>query len=124
MQTPWAVLLHPILNGESCYRLCYVDTVLLLTEDTLVPTTLPGARSGTRGKLPARDLPGEPSTSIAGATFGDKLYIGGSSVYPLSHADVTHGKVGDWNLGDEFPTVSGGSVPKGWGMPGCDGMCE
>ena len=70
-------------------------------EDTLVPTTVPGVRSGIRGRLPARDPPlgTARSSVIKNILFGDKLYIGGESVYPRAHA------TGTWDLGDEFPTA-------------------
>ena len=69
-------------------------------EDLLVPATLPGVRSGIRARLPARDPERgryARSAIIKNITFGDKLYIGGMSVYPKAH-----GK--QWDLGDEFPT--------------------
>lgn len=69
--------------------------------DDVVPSTIAGARSGLRGRLPARDPPPgtERSKTIKNITFGDTLYIGGQTVYPKSHES------GSWDLGDEFPTT-------------------
>lgn len=88
--------------GNSCNDPTQPCCALLFDfEDTLVPATVPGVRTGIRGKLPARDPPlgTVRSTRIKNVSFGEKLYIGGQSVYPKAHA------TGAWDLGDEFPTT-------------------
>ena len=68
--------------------------------DAVVPSKLPNTQSGVRAKLPARwSTAFEASTAVKRTEFGDKLYIGGDSVYPKQHA------AGGWSLGDEFPTT-------------------
>jgi hypothetical protein len=88
--------------GNSCNDPTKPCCALLFDfEDAVVPATVPGVRSGIRGKLPARDPPlgTLKSTVIKNVSFGKMLYIGGRSVYPRDHAS------GNWDLGDEFPTT-------------------
>lgn len=87
------------LLGNSCGGDTPCCVLLTDYEDPVVGATLPGARSGVRGMLAARTPPGVPSTAIKGVAFGSKLFIGGASVYPLSHGS------GTWDLGDEFPAA-------------------
>ena len=102
--------------GHSCDGTTACCVLLNDMHDPVVPSKTPrqsrvrhggavhpivrAVQSGVRAKLPARwDAAAfAPSTAIKHAEFGDKLYVGGASVYPK-------GGAGGWDLGDEFPTT-------------------
>ena len=88
--------------GHSCDGSGPCCVLLNDMHDAVVKSPLPHTQSGVRAKLPARwDPTFRRSTLVRNVSFGDKLFIGGQSVYPKGH----HIPQPTWSLGDEFPTT-------------------